>query len=139
PEAGLELLERIKDNALTTLDLVSNFVEMDRIESGCLIFERAPVRVAELVDKVLRRHKPMAEAKGVAIAVEAVEDVGEAFADRAYLERVIANLVSNAIKFTPAGGRVTVRIAMTSEGVSLSFEDTGCGVPETERERIFDK
>jgi signal transduction histidine kinase len=139
PEAGLELLERIKDNALTTLDLVSNFVEMDRIESGCLIFERAPVGVAELVDKVLRRHRPMAKAKGVAIEVESHDGVGEAFADRAYLERVVANLVSNAIKFTPSGGRLTVRIAMSSEGVTLSFEDTGCGIPESDRDRIFDK
>lgn len=139
PEAGLDLLERIKDNALTTLDLVSNFVEMDRIESGRLIFEREAVRVGTLVDNVVRRHRPMATAKGVTVDVEGQAIVEDAFADRAYLERVVANLVSNAIKFTPSGGRLTVRISSTTEGVAISFEDTGCGVAANECDSIFEK
>lgn len=139
PEAGMELLERIKDNALTTLDLVSNFVEMDRIESGRLVFEREPVRVEALVDNVVRRHRPMAKAKGVTVAVEREDGIEDAFADRAYLDRVVANLVSNAIKFTPSGGRLTVRICSAIDDVVISFEDTGCGVAENERATIFEK
>lgn len=139
PEAGIELLERIKDNALTTLDLVSNFVEMDRIESGRLVFEREPVRVDRLIDNVVRRHRPMAKAKGVGVDVERSIGIPEAYADRAYLERVVANLVSNAIKFTPGGGQVTVRIADSGDGVAISFQDTGCGVEENDRTAIFEK
>ncbi len=138
-DSGLELLERIKDNALTTLDLVSNFVEMDRIDSGRLIFEREPVRLGALVENVVRRHRPMASAKGVTIDVEQAIGVEDAFADRAYIERVVANLVSNAIKFTPSGGRLSVRISDDAEGVALSFEDTGCGIHENECESIFEK
>jgi signal transduction histidine kinase len=138
-DSGRELLERIKDNALTTLDLVSNFVEMDRIESGRLIFEREQVEVPELIQRVLRRHRPMADAKGVALNMDYDGEEITTFADRAYLERVVTNLVSNAIKFTSTGGRVWVRIVAVPEEVRISFEDTGCGVPANECKSIFEK
>ncbi len=138
-DSGRELLERIKDNALTTLDLVSNFVEMDRIDSGRLIFEREAVQVSALIEKVLRRHRPMAAGKGVVLRVEQVEDVIDAFADRAYLERVVTNLVSNAIKFTSSGGSLTVRVSSSPGNLKISFQDTGCGVAEAEHRTIFDK
>ncbi len=138
-ETGHDLLERIKDNALTTLDLVSNFVEMDRIENGRLVFEREAVHVTELVSRVIRRHRPMAATKNVELLINAALNVGPADVDRAYLERVVANLIGNAIKFTGDGGKVTAEIAADDHEVTLNITDTGCGIRPEECATIFDK
>ncbi len=138
-ESSSELIERIKDNALTTLDLVSNFVEMDRIDSGRLTLEREAVDVPALIEKVLRRHRPMAASKEVTLNLDLQSETAEAFADRAYLERVITNLISNAIKFTPSGGELTVHVSVDGDQVRIKFEDTGCGVSADECKSIFDK
>ncbi len=134
-----DLLQRIKDNALTTLDLVSNFVELGRIESGKLILERRPMSLVDLVRHVVNRHLPMAHSDGLTLQLDDSEEVPEVEADRAYMERVITNLISNAIKFTPSGGTVSVRVGFLEGGAGVVVSDPGRGIPQDELGQIFDK
>jgi len=138
-DAGRELLERIKDNALTTLDLVSNFVELDRIEAGQLCLESAPMCFSQVVRRVVRRHQPMAENKQIALELQEPQNLPSVFGDRAYLERVVSNLISNAIKFTPDEGRVDVKLGEVATGIAVSVQDTGCGIGPNEVGSIFRK
>lgn len=138
-DAGRELLERIKDNALTTLDLVSNFVELDRIEAGQLCLEPAPLSFSKIVRGVVRRHQPMAKSKQIALEVQEPYELPTVFGDRAYLERVVSNLISNAIKFTPDQGRVDVMLGEVAAGIAVSIQDTGCGIGPSEVGSIFRK
>lgn len=134
-----ELLQRIKDNALTTLDLVSNFVELGRIESGKLTLERRPLCLSDLVRDVVDRHTPMALNQKLALRLDVVEEMPHVEADRAYMERVVANLVNNAIKFTPRGGTVSVRVRSVEGGVRIDVRDSGPGIPLEEQGQIFEK
>jgi len=134
-----QLLQRIKDNALTTLDLVSNFVELGRIESGKLTLERRVMCVADLVRDVVDRHTPMALNQKLDIELDVEPGIPTIEADRAYLERVVANLINNAIKFTPAGGKVAVRVRASDGAVRVEVSDSGPGIPAEERGQIFEK
>jgi signal transduction histidine kinase len=137
--AARDLLQRIKDNALTTLDLVSNFVELGRIESGKLTLERRSMCLSDLVRHVVNRHLPMAHNEGLSIQLENADEIPHIDADRAYMERVITNLVSNAIKFTPRGGTVSVHVGLVEGGVGVVVRDTGRGIPQEELTQIFEK
>jgi len=133
------LLQRIKDNAATTLHLVCNFVELGRIEGGTLALERRAVCLSELARDVVGRQEALAASRGVTLRLEAAEGLPHVPGDAAYLERALANLVSNAIKFSPAGGVVVLRMAIEGPRLAIAISDTGSGIPCDELTLIFEK
>ena len=124
------LLQRIKDNAASTLDLVCNFVELGRIEGGKMLLERRPLCLPALVEDVVHRQEALATAKGVTVNLQAAPELPHVPADRAYVERALTNLVSNAIKFTAGGGAVALKVHQGDGSLVVSVSDTGCGVPD---------
>jgi len=134
-----QLLQRIKDNAASTLNLMCNFVELGRIEGGTLRLERRPLSFPLLAQEVIGRQDDLAWAHGVELRLHADPGLPHVEADAAYMERAITNLVSNAIKFTPSGGKVTVRIALVGGCLAIAVSDTGVGIPSDELAAIFDK
>ena len=142
PHLGHEsrmMLQRIRDNAANTLSLVNNFIEVSRIEAGKLAFDRRPVCLASLLRKILERQAPLAAAKGVILSLARTVDHSEVLADRSAMERALTNLVSNAVKFTPTGGRVTLALTRTDSELVISVEDTGRGIHAEDLPIIFDK
>jgi len=133
------MLQRIRDNAANTLSLVNNFIEVSRIEAGKLAFDRRPVCLASLLRKILERQAPLAAAKGVILSLARTVDHSEVLADRSAMERALTNLVSNAVKFTPTGGRVTLALTRTDSELVISVEDTGRGIHAEDLPIIFDK
>ena len=118
--------------------LLSNFGLFWRLEAGPLVVERQAVDLVDLVDRVVRQHAPRAERAGVALRVElpaALEAVG----DRTQLERAIGNLVTNAVKFSPAKGQVTVRLGRDDGEIVLTVVDNGPGLPAGDVEQLFVK
>jgi signal transduction histidine kinase len=133
------LLQRIKDNAANTLNLVCNFVELGRIEGGKLSLDRRPVCFPVLAQEVIDRHDALASSRGVALRLDAEPELPPAPVDPAYLERALTNLISNAIKFTPGGGLVTVRITQADGWLCIAVADTGAGIAPEDQALIFDK
>jgi signal transduction histidine kinase len=119
--------------------IVDDLLDLSRIESGGWI--PAPVLIdvaAEAADAVLPCRGSASE-KGVTLEIEVARDATTATADSTALRQVIANLVDNAIRYTPRGGRVTVFAQREGEGVWIGVRDTGLGIPVEHLPRIFER
>jgi len=137
--AGRTLLQRIKDNAASTLNLICNFVELGRIESGTMQLTRRPVSFSDLIQEVIGRQEALASARGITVRLDAPPDLPSVSADPAYMERALANLLGNAIKFTPSSGAVAVQLATAGGALVIDVHDNGPGIPADELPVIFEK
>jgi PAS domain S-box-containing protein len=122
-----QALETIERNALAQERLVEDLLDVSRIISGKLRLQVERVDLASLLRSTLESLRPSAQAKQVdlSLAVESGEDV---VGDGTRLQQIVSNLVVNAIKFTPSGGKVTVTLARSPGGVQIRVADTGIGI-----------
>lgn len=127
----LEYLDAIARNVERLLRLAGDLVVLDSIESGSLPMRPVAVDVAALVAAVARTVAPQSADGSVSVATD-VEPGPPLRADPDRLEQLLENLVSNAVKFTPGGGRVLIRAKPEGSGWQLQVTDTGIGVPEDE-------
>jgi len=119
-------------------DLVDRLLTMSRADNGQLTLSREPVDLGELVEEVVGQLDVLAEEKQQSLSVEksgALSWTG----DRLVLRQALLNLVDNAIKYTPAGGRITIRAHQSADGVTVEVIDTGPGIPSDLQPRIFDR
>jgi signal transduction histidine kinase len=119
--------------------LVDTLLDIARLEEGSLELDRQALDLAPLIAEVIVEERHLAESKGVALEVPLPSGLPDVSADRDILLRVLINLLDNALKFTPAEGRVWVEAHPEAEAVQVDVVDTGPGIPEGERERIFEK
>lgn len=131
-------LDELKSGLQRATHIVQQMLTLARQEPGAAELVRAPVDLAALVRETVVNHEVLASARdidlGVASAMaERIEWLGDADA----LRILLANLVGNALRFTPAGGRVDVGCRSTATGVVLEVADSGPGIPAAERERVF--
>jgi two-component system phosphate regulon sensor histidine kinase PhoR len=131
------------DEQATRLDaLIKDLIALARIEGGSAGLEFEPVPVEDAVHACLDRHRTRAEAKGLTlngVALGGCPPDLAVWADEEGLAQVLDNLVDNAVKYTPDGGRVTVRWEATPQQVCLEVEDTGIGIPERDLPRVFER
>ena len=125
------------------LVMLNTLMDISEAESGAMQLQREPVRLAEIVDRAVDLYREVAEAKGVSLhasslAASAADDVVVS-GDRTRLEQVAANLIDNAVKYTPAGGRVEVHVRRDGDRAVLEVRDTGVGIPPDEISRIWDR
>ncbi|HXG04487.1 MAG TPA: ATP-binding protein, partial [Candidatus Binatia bacterium] len=133
-ERALAAIER---NARAQSQLIEDLLDISRIVSGKLRLDTRPVNLAVVVEAALEVVQPATHAKGVEITADLtpVALVG----DPQRLQQVVWNLLSNAVKFTPAGGRVEVRLGSEGEQAELVVRDTGQGIPADALPHIFDR
>jgi signal transduction histidine kinase len=143
-ETKLEGQEReMIDNALAETDeLLTRFRALQRIgeierRDRQAFFET--VRLQNVLEHVLELHEPLAEDRGVSLEPEIASDAPPVSADPTLLFEAVSNLVDNALKFTPSGGRVRVRLLVREEGPRIEVIDNGPGVPESEREAVLQR
>ncbi len=119
--------------------LVDDLFELARIDGGQLTVELRDVRLDRLVDGCVRGVAASAEARGVRVEsrVDAAAPPARCAPD--HLERVLANLLANALRHTPGDGSVAVLVAGEVDGVRVSVEDTGEGIPAADLERAFER
>jgi PAS domain S-box-containing protein len=139
PARAARLVGIAHSNCQRLVRLINDILDIEKIESGKLRFDLAPVRVTDLAERSIEGVGGYAGELGVEVVLDAPDEslVIGADADRA--EQVATNLLSNAIKFSPAGGRVTVSISREGSVARLSVRDQGPGIPEEFRHRIFSK
>lgn len=134
-------LEAIDQSCERLTGLVKDALDAARIESGHLRPREGDADPRALLQRAARLFQPLADERGVALEVRAAASAPAAFeGDERLLERVVNNLVANAIRFTPRGGLVTLETAASGpDRVELSVSDTGPGVPEDQRAAVFEK
>jgi signal transduction histidine kinase len=121
--------------------LIRNLMEVARIDAGRLTIEPETVRARALVEETIAVQETLAIEQSLSLAAEVPDDTCNVRCGRELILQVLANLVANAIKFTPAGGHVKVSARRTEDGkeVVLSVSDTGCGIAPEELPHVFDR
>jgi signal transduction histidine kinase len=119
-------------------DLIDDLFELSRLESGDLRWSMEQVALGALVRDAVEAMRPQATASSV--AVRAVLDAGDplALGDRVRLQRVLFNLIQNAIRHTPPDGSVTVRAQSIGDAIEIEVADTGVGIAGEHRARVFE-
>jgi signal transduction histidine kinase/ActR/RegA family two-component response regulator len=133
---ALEVIER---NAKRQTQLIDDLLDVSRINSGSLRFDVRPIAVATAIEVAVASARPLAGVKGVRLDLVLLPGVPPVRGDPGRLEQVVSNLLVNAIKFTPAGGAVEVRLAQRGPEVQIVVRDTGMGIRPEFLPHIFDR
>jgi signal transduction histidine kinase len=120
------------------LVMLNTLMDISEAESGALPLRREPVRLAEVAARAVELYRDVAEAKGVVLVARTSSDP-VVMADATRLQQVAANLIDNAVKYTPAGGRVDVEVGREDGRARLEVHDTGIGIRADELPRIWDR
>jgi signal transduction histidine kinase len=131
-------LQIVDRNSERLLALVADLLFLAQIEAGKLAIELSTVDLNRLVEECVEAAAPLADSKGIELRTSS-ERVQKIEGDPARLHQVLDNLVSNALKFTPSGGSVEVRLRGDGGSAVLEVQDTGQGVPEHERDKLFER
>lgn len=137
-QTAREYAARMSTHVRALSSLIDDLFELSRLEAGELRWSMQRVALGELVRDTVEAMRPEADAADV--SVRAVIDAGDPFAtgDPARLQRVLFNLIQNAIRHTPADGTVTVRAALVGADVEIEVTDDGAGIPEAQRDLVFE-
>jgi signal transduction histidine kinase len=135
-QQGLEVIER---NAHAQLQLIDDVLDVSRIVSGKLRINIGPCELADVINAGVNAVRPAAEARGITVDVEIDPSASPAACDSVRIQQVVWNLVSNAVKFTPKGGRVSVTLRRDQSSVLIQVSDNGQGITAELLPRVFDR
>jgi signal transduction histidine kinase/ActR/RegA family two-component response regulator len=134
----LRLSEALRRNALAQSYLIRDLLELSRLRSGKLTINRETISVMTAINNAIETVRADAEAKHITIHVEAPPDPLFVKADLLRLEQIVWNLLANAVKFTPAGGSVSVQVHRAHDEIILTVKDTGQGIEKSFLPKVFE-
>jgi signal transduction histidine kinase len=137
PEQGRDFLAVIKRNTERLERLVDDLLLVAQLESGTFTLETSDVDLRNLLSGCVEAARPIADDKAIDLTVEA--EVVHFAGDQQRLEQLVENLISNALKYTPDGGRVATRLYRENGDVEIEVEDSGIGIAEDEQQFLFDR
>jgi signal transduction histidine kinase len=137
--AASEQVDAVLQSALRLRSLINDMINLRHIETGEAELELERLSLNELATTITAEFASLAEAKKQSVNIQLASQPPIVEADRQKLHLVLANLLANAIKFTPEGGRIQVEIKTKGNEVWVSVRDTGIGIPPSKHERIFDR
>ena len=139
PERVADMVKRAYSNSERLSRLINDILDLEKIEAGKMQINISPVPVAESLRQVIDANQTYAQKFGVRFVLQSAADGIEVMADPDRLQQVMANLLSNAAKFSPRGGTVEVRAVLRKGRVRYEVEDHGIGIAPEFRTRIFEK
>jgi signal transduction histidine kinase len=140
PPAPIAELNRIAlRSARALLGMVNDLLDINKLESGSLRPECTSVAVKVLVAAALEQVSPLLQDRGLVLEQDLPADLPNVTADADLIERVLVNLLGNAVKFTPRGGRITIAATSQADQVAIRVTDTGEGIPPEYHQTIFEK
>jgi two-component system phosphate regulon sensor histidine kinase PhoR len=134
-----DFLTRIDNEVDRLTQLVAELTELSRIETGKAELRKEPLNINQLVDEVIAQLSPQAERQKIAISQDFTADLPSVPADKDRVRQVIANLAHNAIKFTPAEGRITITVRALEDSLVVDIADTGIGISKEDLPRVFER
>lgn len=141
--AQLQMVGIINSGVQRMLRLVNAIMDISRLESGRMPLELAPIILPDFIAEILQSQAPIAAEKNIRLESAVPSGLPPAWADAGLIRRVLENIIGNAIKFTPAGGLIRLRVRESEEAERrrflISVSDTGPGIPPDIRERLFQK
>lgn len=138
-QAFARALARLHRGLMAQSQLIDDLLAASRIIGGRMRLATEPVLLAPIIEAAAETAKAAAVHPQAVVSVEVDTSAGPVLGDRARLEQVVCNLLSNALKFTPADGRIDVRLERAGDRVRIVIADTGCGIPAETLSRIFDE
>ncbi len=135
----MEALDAITSSAALQAQLVDDLLDVSRITTGKLTLHREPLPLRDVLEEAVRTALPAAESKGVSVRAGFDDMNAVVTADRARLKQIIGNLMSNAMKFTPAGGMIEVRARQSEGSAFIEVRDTGRGIDAALLPHIFER
>jgi len=133
----VEMIHTIRSSSRFMLELVENLLDISRIEAGRLDLDLAPLDLGALVERNAALNRALAERRGIHLVLERDRELPPMELDATKVEQVLNNLIGNAVKFSPPGSAVTVRLTAEGGRVLLSVRDQGPGIAAGEIERLF--
>jgi signal transduction histidine kinase len=138
-EALNNYLKTIYNNAIRLLQMVNGLLDFSKVEAGKMSVHRVPTDISALTNSVLKDFESMLKGKKVELASDVNPSAQYVMIDHYLFERVLFNLLSNAAKFTPEGGKVFVRLWGQEDKLFLTVQDTGIGIAESDIPNLFQK
>jgi PAS domain S-box-containing protein len=137
-EQQQEYIARIRSSQQHLLGIITDLLNFSRIEAGQVTYDVGPVSAQDIIDGVMPLISPQAETKNIELSSDRASPLLLVQADKQKAEQIVLNLMSNAIKFTPAGGSVEMRCTVDGARVSFAVQDSGVGVPAEKLAAIFE-
>lgn len=150
PDSAKKQFSLMKRNAQRLRQLINQLLDLSKVEAGKMKLAAKPGDIVSIVRTMVLSFSSLADRKGIELVFDSSQERIATYFDQEKLENIISNLLSNALKFTPEGGKISVQLALSdnkSSGIKsitdhcllIIVEDTGPGIPETQREKIFDR
>jgi len=139
PKEVRERLEKINRHSDELVHMVNDLLDISRIESGKVTMKTEICDLKEIAGKVEDLLSGQLQERKIYFNIEIAPDAAAVLADRVQIERVFINLVGNAMKFTPADGKITISSKKVRDNVEIGVADTGCGIPPEAKEAIFEE
>jgi signal transduction histidine kinase len=136
-ERQLDYCRAILESGQRLLLLINDILDLATVEAGFMVLERSAVDIRALLDSVVDLTREWARKQQLELEISCPADIGTVEADEKRLKQALFNLISNAIKFTPPGGRIVLSAQRTDDAVALCVSDTGIGIPPADQERVF--
>jgi signal transduction histidine kinase len=138
------LLRIVNTSAHRLYRLINDILDLAKMESGSLCLEKQSVEIGVLIEEAVNTLASWSGSRNISVDVEQISNLPGVTVDKDRIIQVLVNLLSNAIKFTPSGGRIRINARMDSAagapaGIRVSVEDSGPGIPEVDRGRIFER
>jgi PAS domain S-box-containing protein len=131
-------LQRIRRSQAHLLGLINDIMNFVRLETGRVVFHNSKQRVKDLLDTIEAMTRPQIAGSNLTYAAVQCDGADEVWGDRDKIQQILINLVSNSIKFTPAGGAITATCTSSGTDVLIEISDTGRGIPAEKLNEIFD-
>jgi signal transduction histidine kinase len=137
-EERKQYINTVRESAEKLEKLVNELFELSKLEANQVLAKKEPFIISELVSDISSKYKLIADTKNISITTVLSKELPPVFADVSLIERVMQNLIDNALRFTPSGGKIEIKtIKSTDNNIEISVTDNGIGIPENDREQIF--